>query len=140
MKEILNKLLLEEYRQISLFSDLEKRGVDITHLVVNNTDIVYDLIGFPKGNAMDYDPNVLYKLRSDGKKGIKLDDHQFSRDWLDRKYYDVINSIEKIQKIEVCDKGLKLTEYDDENLIKEKLNEFIDWLYQEYDKLKYMGK
>jgi hypothetical protein len=55
MKESLIKLLFEDYKQICLFNDLEKRGIEMNNVIVNNSDIVYDLIGFRKDYTLDYD-------------------------------------------------------------------------------------
>lgn len=55
MKESLIKLLFEEYKQICPFNDLEKRGIEMNNVTVNNSDIVCNLIGFPKDNTLDYD-------------------------------------------------------------------------------------
>jgi hypothetical protein len=136
MKESLTKLLFEEYKQICLFNDLEKSGIEMTNITVNNSDIVYDLIGFPKDNTLDYDMYAMNGFEHNPENGLEPDDNMFCRDWLHDKYYDIINSIDKIQKIEVTDKGLKMTEHDDEKLIKERLNEFVEWLFIEYEKLK----
>ncbi len=46
-----------------------------------------------------------------------------------------IFKIDKKQKIEVTDKGLKLVEYNDEKLIIEKLGEYVDWLFKGYESL-----
>ncbi|MEO0332444.1 MAG: hypothetical protein AAF223_12290, partial [Bacteroidota bacterium] len=74
-------------------------------------------------------------LPHDPENGIEPDDNLFCRDWLYDKFDETVSSIDKIQKIEVTDKGLRMTEYDDEKLIKEKLHEFVEWLYKEYDRL-----
>jgi len=69
--------------------------------------------------------------------GLEADDNLFCRDWLYDKYYNIISSIDQVQKIEVTDNGLKMTEHDDQKLTKATLNEFVDWLFREYDKLKF---
>ncbi|MHB0756830.1 hypothetical protein [Polaribacter sp. M15] len=128
-------LLFEEYKQICLFEELENKGLDLTRITVKNSDIVLDLIGFPKDNTLQYDINALNGLEHNPKNGKVPDDDLFCRDWLYDKYYDMVESIEKKQKIEVADKGLKMVEYDDEVLIKKKLDAFVDWLYLEYSKI-----
>lgn len=135
MKSSLINLLFEEYKQICLFEELENKGLDLTRITVKNSDIVFDLIGFPKDNILQYDINALNGLEHNPKNGKVPDDDLFCRDWLYDKYYDMVESIEKKQKIEVADKGLKMVEYDDEVLIKKKLDAFVDWLYLEYSKI-----
>lgn len=135
MKSSLVALLFEEYKQICLFDELEEKGLDLTKITVRNSDVVFDLVGFPKDNTLDYDFNVLNGLEHNPLNGKLPDDNLFCRDWLYNKYHDVISSIEKKQRIDVTDKGLKMVEYDDEVLIKSKLSSFIDWLYSEYSKL-----
>tara|TARA_R110001592_G_scaffold111265_2_gene308175 strand:- start:3064 stop:3471 length:408 start_codon:yes stop_codon:yes gene_type:complete len=135
VKSSLINLLFEEYKQICLFEELENKGLDLTRITVKNSDIVLDLIGFPKDNTLQYDINALNGLEHNPKNGKVPDDDLFCRDWLYDKYYDMVESIEKKQKIEVADKGLKMVEYDDEVLIKKKLDAFVDWLYLEYSKI-----
>ncbi|WP_156133088.1 hypothetical protein [Lacinutrix sp. Hel_I_90] len=135
MKSSLINLLFEEYKQICLFEELEQKGIDLTKITVNVSDIVFDLIGFPKDNTREYDFNVLNGLEYNSKNGKYPDDDLCCRDWLYDEHFDTISSIEKKQKIEVTDKGLKMVEYDDEILIKKKLEAFVDWLYLEYSKI-----
>ncbi|UNY99867.1 hypothetical protein MQE36_05840 [Zhouia spongiae] len=135
MKESLVKLLFEEYKQICLFEELESKGIDLNRITVRNSEIVLDLIGFPKDNTRDYDFNVLNGQEHNPLRGKVPDDDLFCRDWLYEKYHDIITSIEKKQRIDVTDKGLKMVEYDDEVLIKSELKAFIDWLYSEYANL-----
>lgn len=49
----LSRLLLEEYKQCSLFKDLGKKGIDLNKVGVNNFDIVLDMIGFPEDGYID---------------------------------------------------------------------------------------
>lgn len=133
MKESLVNLLFEEYKQICLFDDLAKKGIDLNSILVQNSEIVFDLVGFPKDNTTEYDFHMVNGFPHDPKNGKMVDDKMFCRDWLIDKYYDLVDSIEKKQKIEVVEKGLRMVEYNDEKLIKEKLLEFVDWLYQEYE-------
>lgn len=135
MKDSLVNLLFEEYKQECLFEELEQKGIDLTKVSVQIYDIVLDLVGFPKDNTKDYDFNVLNGAEHNPKFGELPDDALFSRDWLYNKYYDTIQTIEKKQKIEVIGKGLKMVEYSDEELIKSKLSNFVDWLYLEYSNI-----
>lgn len=135
MKSSLVNLLFEEYKQECLFEELEKKGIDLTKVTVQLIDIVLDLIGFPKDNTKDYDFNVMNGAEHNPKLGKLPDDNLFCRDWLYNKYFDIIETIEKKQKIEVTDKGLKMVEYNDETLIKSKLSDFVDWLYLEYSNI-----
>jgi hypothetical protein len=132
MKESLVKLLFEEYKQICLFRELEKKGIDLNNIAVQNSEIVLDLVGFPEDNTLEYDLNSMNEIEHNPNGGKKLDDDIFCRDWLFNPYYDLIDSIEKKQKIEVTDKGLKLVEEDDEILALEKISEYVDWLYKEF--------
>ncbi len=135
MKDSLVNLLFEEYKQECLFGELVQRGIDLTNVTVQIYDIVLDLVGFPKDNTKDYDFNVLNGVEHNPKLGKLPDDALCCRDWLYNKYYDIMESIEKKQKIEVTNKGLKMIEYNDEVLIKNKLSEFVDWLYLEYSNI-----
>jgi len=135
MKSSLVNLLFEEYKQVCLFEELEQKGIDLTKVTVQLIDIVLDLIGFPKDNTKDYDFNVMNGAEHNPKLGKLPDDNLFCRDWLYNKYFDIIETIEKKQKIEVTDKGLKMVEYNDETLIKSKLGDFVDWLYLEYSNI-----
>lgn len=135
MKESLVNLLFEEFKQECLFEELQQKGIDLTNIIVQNYDIVLDLVGFPKDNIKEYDFNALNGLEHNPKFGKLPDEALFSRDWLYSSYYDIIQTVEKKQKIEVTDKGLKMVEYNDEALIKNKLNDFVDWLYLEYSKI-----
>jgi hypothetical protein len=135
MKESLMNLLFEEFKQECLFEELEQKGIDLTKVSVQIYNIVLDLVGFPKDNTKDYDYNALNGLEHNPKLGKLPDDNLYCRDWLYNKYYDLTQSIKKKQKIEVTDSGLKMVEYNDEELIKSKLSDFVDWLYLEYSKI-----
>lgn len=133
MKASLIKLLFEEYKQNCLFSEFEKLGLDMRNLTVNNFDIVLDLVGFPKDNTTEYDFDLINYGEGSRDESKKIPDaYVFCRDWLSDKYYDMTFSIKKVQKIEVTDNGLRMTEHDDVKLIREVLAEYVDWLYQEY--------
>ena len=136
MKNSLTDLLYEEYKQSCLFDELEKRGIDMSNITVNNFRIVLDLIGFPRDNTDDYDFDVLNGLPHNPNNGKKPDDNMFCDDWLWGEYVDALHSIDKVQKIVVTDKGLKIIEEDDEMYVKSKLREFIEWLYEEYARIK----
>ncbi|WP_026776118.1 hypothetical protein [Polaribacter sp. Hel_I_88] len=135
MKDSLVNLLFEQFKQECLFEELEQKGIDLTKVSVQIYDIVLDLIGFPKDNTREYDFNVLNGAEHNPKFGKLPDVDLCCRDWLYDKYYDTIQTIEKKQKIDVTDKGLKMVEYNDEALIKSKLNGFVDWLYLEYSNI-----
>lgn len=132
MRENLIKLLFEESKQIWLFEELEKRGIDMTRIAVQNSAIVFDIIGFPADNTADYDINTLNGMPHNPSAGKKIDENYFCRDWLFNQFWTTFESIEKKQKIEVTDNGLKLVEEADEKLAMEKLKEYVDWLYKEY--------
>lgn len=135
MKENLVDLMFEEFKQECLFEELQQKGIDLTRIVVQNFSIVLDMIGFPKDNKKEYDINVLMGRAHNPEFGKLPDDNFFCRDWLYEEFYDIILSIEKKQKIEVTDKGLKMIEYNDEALIKSKLSDLVDWLFLEYSKM-----
>ena len=86
MKSSLINLLFEEYKQICLFEELENKGLDLTRITVKNSDIVLDLIGFPKDNTLQYDINALNGLEHNPKNGKVPDDDLFCRDWLYLEY------------------------------------------------------
>lgn len=135
MKACLINFLLEEYKQVSLFEEISEKGVDLNNLAVNNLAIVLDLIGFPRDNSSEYDLNILNDLPHDSESGKNPDQDLFIRDWLYDKFYDLFNVLEKKQTIAVTDKGLILIESEDEALIRQKLAEYIDWLYVEFQNL-----
>lgn len=135
MKENLVDLLLEEYKQMSLFNELSTKGIELSNVLVKNSNIVLDLIGFPKDNSREYDLYVIDGLNHDPKRGRYPDKNLFIRDWLFDEYYKIIDSIEMKQDITVTDKGLKVTEEKDELVIKQKLDEYINWLFVEYKNL-----
>ena len=136
MKDSLVDLLFEEYKQHCLFDELEKKGINLSNIAVQNLDIVIDLVGFPKENVKAYDFDVLNGMEHNPQNGKIPDENLFIRDWLFEKFFDLLGSVEKKQKIEVTEKGLKMTEKNDEKLIKIKSGEYIDWLFQEYFELK----
>ena len=135
MKEHLVNLLFEEYKQMSLFDELSSKGIELNNILVKKWDIVLDLIGFPKDNSSEYDLNVMNGLSHNPKRGKYPDSNLFIRDWLYDKYYEAIGSIEMKQNITITDKGLKVTEERDELTIKQKLDEYITWLFDEYENL-----
>ncbi len=130
MKQALVNLLFEEYKQARLFDELEEKGIDFTDVAVNNLDSVCDIIGFPKSDNFRYIYNETTKMieESYDKDGV-------SREYIYQKFDNIFDSIEKIQKIQVTDKGLKMTEHEDEVLALKKISEFVDWLYVEQKKL-----
>lgn len=136
MKKHLVNLLLEEFKQQAFFDEMDKLGVHFSKgVIVKNWDIVLDIIGFPKDNTLEYDWDYINssgELR-DSKKQLP-DDDLFCRDWLINNYCEVTNNIAKDQKIFVTDQGLRIEEYVQEEKIKDRLAEHIDWLYDEYRK------
>ena len=128
MKNHLVNLLLEQYKQQSVFSKINALGVDMSNVVVNNYDIVLDIIGFPRDNSSLYDINEL----GNGKK--KEDRNLFMRDYLDDRFYQLGSLLENEQNIVVSDRGLILESGSDEEIIKSHLLDLINWLYDEYKK------
>lgn len=78
MKENLVNLLYEEYKQIVLFEELEKKGICMNDILVNNSKIVFDIIGFPKEG-----------LAVVGKNDVK----GINRDWVLDKFYETIKGL-----------------------------------------------
>ena len=136
MKDSLINLLFEEYKQLCLFDELEKKGINLSNIAVQNLNIVIDLVGFPKENVKEYDFDVLNGMEHNPQNGKNPDKNLFIRDWLFEKFFDLLSNVEKKQKIEVTEKGLKMTETNDEKLIKIKIGEYVDWLFKEYFELK----
>lgn len=136
MKEYLVRLLLEEYKQQCLFDELQKKGVDLCHVCVNNLDIVLDIVGFPKDNSLDYDFDHLKsggEVRNEEKKII--DDDLCCRDWLIDKYYETFHDLSTQQKVCVTDQGLAIECGADNQTVENKLLEYVEWLYNELENL-----
>ncbi len=51
LKVHLYKLLLEQYKQESLFEDISRRGIDMFGFCVDNLEIIFDIIGFPNNTT-----------------------------------------------------------------------------------------
>jgi hypothetical protein len=135
MKDSLVNLLFEEFKQICLFEELEAKGIFLNNIAVQNLNIVIDLVGFPKDNVNEYDYHSLNGMDHNPKHGKIIDENLFIRDWLIDKFYEIVHNNEKKQKIEVTEKGLKMTEVNDEKLIRIKIGEYVDWLFKEYFEL-----
>jgi len=135
VKEHLIEFLFEEYKQMCVLDDLSNKGIEMDGLRVNNWDIVISLIGFPKDNSLDYDLQSQNGFPHDPSNGKMIDDELFIRDFLYDPYFDLMETIDKIQTFVVTDKGLKVKEENDERLIKIELGEYVDWLMQEYEKI-----
>lgn len=136
MKEYLVKLLLEQYKQECLFEELEHKGIQFGNICVDNLAVVLDIIGFPPDNTLEYDflyLNTGGKQRDENKK--IPDNEMFCRDWLDEKYFEITRELFNQQKIVVTDKGLQIEKGAGLDLVLERFHQFIDWLYEEYDKL-----
>ena len=135
MKEHLIKLLLEQYKQECLFEELEHKGIQFGNICVDNLAVVLDIIGFPPDNTLEYDFLYLDTCGEKREENKKIpDDEMFCRDWLDEKYFEITRELFDQQKIVVTDKGLQIEKGAGLDLVLEKFNHFIDWLYEEYNK------
>lgn len=109
-------LLFEEYKQQCLFDELEKKGIEMTGICVNNIDIIFDIIGFPRDT----------KLHSN-------ETFEFSRDLLHHKYYELYRVLAAEQKVFVSTKGLQIESGADDETVKNELLSYINWLYITFD-------
>jgi hypothetical protein len=122
LKHLVN-LLFEEYKQQCLFDELEKKGVELAGICVNNLDIIIDIVGFPKDTSID-------------KNFVEEYDSNFSRDILMHRYYEVYRTLAVQQKIFVSPNGLEIESGADTETVKQNLLEYINWLYEEFEKWK----
>jgi len=134
MKEHLINLLFEEYKLSCFINKLNEIGLIMDRLNVKNHEIVMDIIGFPKDNTIEF----LTEKEQD--TSIKFNrenppDEFFCRDWLDEPFFDVVDGLNTKQNILLTDKGLRIEEDQDESRIKLALSGYIDWLYEEFNKL-----
>ena len=136
MKKHLINLLLEEYKQQCLFDELQSKGIALIDICVNNLDIVLDIIGFPKDNSDTY--GLLY-LGTDGnirdEQNKIVNNELFCRDWLTQKHCEMFDALSTQQKVCVTDKGLQIESGVDSETIRAKLQEYIEWLYSEFERL-----
>ncbi|MCE7042829.1 hypothetical protein [Dyadobacter sp. CY312] len=134
LKPHLVDLLLEDYKQRTVFKELKSLGIDLTNIRVNNYDIVLDIIGFPRDNSGEYN---LYPFSHPGQEkqtGKKeIDEGFFSRDWLWDKNYEVGTALIEIQDIEITEKGLLIKPVSSDLKEKEELNKLVDWLFEQWD-------
>lgn len=112
MKHHLVNLLFEEYKQQCLFDELEKKGIEMTGLCVNNIDIIFDIIGFPRDSKIS-----------------NVEPFEFSRDLLHHKYYELYLILSAEQKVFVSTKGLQIESGADDEKVKNALLSYINWLY-----------
>jgi hypothetical protein len=119
MKKHLVNLLLEEYKQQCLFDELEKKGIVLATICVNNLSIVFDIIGFPSDNSID----------SENQEDV------FCRDWLTDKYFETFRTLATQQKVCVTDNGLQIESGADQETVIQQLNAYVDWLYVEFNDL-----
>ncbi|MEE1945053.1 hypothetical protein VRU48_08040 [Pedobacter sp. KR3-3] len=136
MREHLANLLFEEFKQQCLLDELQEKGIDLSNVCVNNLDIVLDIIGFPKDNSSIYDLEHFHsndKVRNERKKMV--DKNLFLRDWLFDKYYEMFTLLNTQHETYVTDKGIQIRSGADSETIRAELLDYIDWLYNEFNKL-----
>ncbi|MDO9254758.1 MAG: hypothetical protein Q7U54_04530 [Bacteroidales bacterium] len=138
MKQNLVKLLLEEYKQDLMIYELSQKGIDLSGIAVSNLPIILDIIGFPVEKSVinkpgHTDANIKQVILS---KNITDSDY-FCRDWLFDKYYEISKQLYRQQKISVTDDGLQTETGADETTVEFQIEEYIDWLYDEFFKLNY---
>ncbi|MES2477986.1 MAG: hypothetical protein V4561_02800 [Bacteroidota bacterium] len=97
MKKHLLRLLLEGYKQETLFRELESKGINlseatIVHLSdisINILDIVLDIVGFPADNTSAYDLNYFINKANVRNEKLKIvDKEMFCRDLYTEKYFE----------------------------------------------------
>lgn len=129
MKEHLVRLLLEEYKQQCLFEELERKGISLANICVNNLAIVLDIIGFPPDNTREY------SLNGEPSEKKQVDDNLFCRDWLTERYFETFTALANQQKVCVTDHGLQIESGADKDTVQEQWAGYIDWLYSEFQNL-----
>ena len=136
LKDFMVKVILEFYKQELLVSKLDKQGIYLKSLLVKNLEVVFDVIGFPKDNSEEYDIRHEYLglTRDESKKLIDAD--FFADDWLQEHYYDMTRELSEEKKIIVTEEGIDISEANNLPRVSEKIAEYIDWLYEEYEKYK----
>ena len=136
IKPYLVDLLFEQFKQEKYFDQLEKYGIEISgDILVDVTEIIFDIIGFPRDNTLDYDIDYLNSggdIRDETKK--IPDDKMFCRDWLSFKYSEMTENLTD-QNIIATKKGLHVEEEINEKKVKAKLTELVNWYYEEFAKL-----
>ena len=123
MRKHLVNLLFEEYKQQCLFDELEKKGVELAGICVNNLDIILDIVGFPKDTYIDKNTSIGNYVH-------------FSRDILMHQYFEVYKTLAVQQKIFVSPNGIEIESGADTEMVKRNLLEYINWLYREFEKWK----
>jgi len=124
MKEHFINLLLEQYKQECLFEELEQKGLQFGNICVDNLAVVLDFLYLNTGG----------EKREENKK--IPDDEMFCRDWLDEKYFEITRELFSHQYIFVTDKGLQIEKGAGLDLVLQSFDQYIDWLYEEYEKFK----
>jgi hypothetical protein len=126
MRKHLVDLLYEEYKQKVFFKKVEASGLVFSDFeLVDNWSIVLDFIGFPKEN----EEQLGYSIPNDA-------DTFFSRTLLYKKYVMVLEEIDSEKNMVVSEEGLiKISGKIDAELVKGRLASYVDWLFDEYEKL-----
>jgi len=137
MKEHVIEILFAGFQLSSFFENLEDKGIliDLDELTLDihaNYDIAYDIIGFPRDNyEIDTD-----EIMDDESEPAESKDDEFYRDWLRDDYFERIKDLKREQDIYfVKDQLQSRLRYNEED-VRKKLAEHVDWAYLEYEKYK----
>ncbi len=135
LKALLVKILVAQYNQEVAFAEVEKKGVFVYRLLVKNMDIVFGVVGFPEDNTDEYDFRFEMGAPRDNSKKV-IDDDCFAKEWLEDYYHEITQELFDEKNLVVTPTGIDVSEGANTEIVSEKLGEYIDWLYEEYDKYK----
>lgn len=127
MKEHIVKLLLEEYKQNCLFSELADKGIDMQFAAIGIYDIIFDLLGFPK-DGTPIPEETLGEHPAYNKASIL--NGRFNRDYLSDKYGESFNGQRSDYTVTAYE-GLRFETKEGFEDAEKKTRKFVDWLYDE---------
>ena len=120
-------MLFEEYKLKLLTEKLNAIGVSMEGLSINNYDIILDMIGFPNISA---NPR-----RWDREEDAENPDKPFFRDYLTDPYDVLLYQLTNKKDIIFTSHGLGLKESHEEAAVRAALDEHVDFIFAEYEKL-----
>ena len=124
VKNIIVDVLTTDAQQSISLLRLEKMGVNLETLMVEYLDNMLDLIGFPRSpQALSVDPYYILK------------DGEFCRDYISQKFFDEVISLYETNIAEKRSVGDILLNIDENDKIRERVIDFVNWAYFEYDRL-----
>src|SRR5690606_32363317 len=137
MREHLSPLLLEQFKLECWINALDKLGIQIDGQYCNNLDIILSIIGFPPDNSREYDldfDDPEQDIRDPTKKVI--DRNWLCRHYLIEPYYELADQLSDQKEIVVSQKGLTLKNKMNDTGIDERIEQYINWLYKQYEEYK----